>query len=174
MESTGQLSQVCRQNARFKVRLCTAGSKPLSFWSYPLPASFFNCCCPASPSLTALHPSFLPNQIDILVFTFKSLDRFSTSSLAIMQTALACQLSHPVSQWCPFSSFPEQFPPCMICLSPCSSAFWWQVATRDIDNCWAAGTHSLLAMLTPLIYIVWFYLPLSCQYTSISCLFVLW
>ncbi|KAF2982850.1 hypothetical protein EK904_005785 [Melospiza melodia maxima] len=26
------------------------------------------------------------------------------------------------------------------------------VATRDIVNSWAAGTHSLLAMLTPLIY----------------------
>lgn len=46
------------------------------------------------------------------------------------------------------------------------------VAVRDIDNSWAAGTHNLLAILTP-AYIVWFYLPLSCQYTPISCLFVL-
>lgn len=48
------------------------------------------------------------------------------------------------------------------------------VAARDIGNSWAAGTHSLLAMLTPLIYSVWFYLPLPCQSTSISGLFVLW
>lgn len=46
------------------------------------------------------------------------------------------------------------------------------VAVRDIDNSWAAGTHNLLAILTS-TYIVWFYLPLSCQYTPISCLFVL-
>lgn len=46
------------------------------------------------------------------------------------------------------------------------------VAVRHIDNSWAAGTHNLLAILTP-AYIVWFYLSLSCQYTPISCLFVL-
>lgn len=122
MESTGQLSHVCRQDASVQVILCTAVSEPLSFGSYPLLAPFFNCCFSAS-TLTTLHPSFLSNQIDILVFTFKSLDRFSISSLTIIfQTALACQLPHPVSQGCPFPSFPE----------------------HSFHHTWFAGLHAVL------------------------------
>lgn len=54
-----------------------------------------------------------------------------------------------------------------------SMQFCMLVAVRDIDSSWAAGTHNLLAILTPPTYIVWFYLPLSYQYTSIFCLLVL-